>query len=330
MNKEMKENIIRLKRSGIGYKAISRETEININTVKSICRRSGLFRDNPEHRALFTIPEPKYSTELATIKPLPPQQVITGHKQTDAYLWVLEVIKLNEPAHLEAAQAALEKLTITPKEAQDRYTRYLQSNGVDGFNIVFGTMMMDNPQHFIERAREQAARAAEVRGVFGSYEAIYDKLTVPEQLLEDALGWLYNDSYGWTEEEKRQGRIEGKRVIEVMELREKKCFEIITDVLPAPFTLSDVVREFQYWEWVYRMRDAAKKEIAPNELSGDGGLVSDRESWLDKQLEIIRPVSRDEALNVLRWYLRSERHQGFMDADSDAVYLNLIGAHNAE
>ncbi|EFT1362495.1 hypothetical protein HV895_005197, partial [Salmonella enterica] len=239
-------------------------------------------------------------------------------------------IKLNEPAHLEAAQAALEKLTITPKEAQDRYTRYLQSNGVDGFNIVFGTMMMDNPQHFIERAREQAARAAEVRGVFGSYEAIYDKLTVPEQLLEDALGWLYNDSYGWTEEEKRQGRIEGKRVIEVMELREKKCFEIITDVLPAPFTLSDVVREFQYWEWVYRMRDAAKKEIAPNELSGDGGLVSDRESWLDKQLEIIRPVSRDEALNVLRWYLRSERHQGFMDADSDAVYLNLIGAHNAE
>ncbi|ENP8790689.1 hypothetical protein ACENR1_004481, partial [Salmonella enterica] len=149
MNKEMKENIIRLKRSGMGYKAISRETEININTVKSICRRSGLFRDNPEHRALFTIPEPKYSTELATIKPLPPQQVITGHKQTDAYLWVLEVIKLNEPAHLEAAQAALEKLTITPKEAQDRYTRYLQSNGVDGFNIVFGTMMMDNPQHFI-------------------------------------------------------------------------------------------------------------------------------------------------------------------------------------
>ncbi|EMZ3833472.1 hypothetical protein ABDJ74_004822 [Salmonella enterica] len=255
---------------------------------------------------------------------------IEALKQTDAYLWVLEVIKLNEPAHLEAAQAALEKLTITPKEAQDRYTRYLQSNGVDGFNIVFGTMMMDNPQHFIERAREQAARAAEVRGVFGSYEAIYDKLTVPEQLLEDALGWLYNDSYGWTEEEKRQGRIEGKRVTEVMELREKKSFEIITDVLPAPFTLSDVVREFQYWEWVYRMRDAAKKEIAPNELSGDGGLVSDRESWLDKQLEIIRPVSRDEALNVLRWYLQSERHQGFMDADSDAVYLNLIGAHNTE
>ncbi|EDM7409395.1 hypothetical protein LCE91_004083 [Salmonella enterica] len=200
-------------------------------------------------------------------------------------------------------------------------------------NVSWSNIMAcshDNPQHFIERAREQAARAAEVRGVFGSYEAIYDKLTVPEQLLEDALGWLYNDSYGWTEEEKRQGRIEGKRVIEVMELREKKCFEIITDVLPAPFTLSDVVREFQYWEWVYRMRDAAKKEIAPNELSGDGGLVSDRESWLDKQLEIIRPVSRDEALNVLRWYLRSERHQGFMDADSDAVYLNLIGAHNAE
>lgn len=330
MNKDIKEQILSLKRIGRGYKTISRETGVNLNTVKSLCRRSGLFRDNPEHQELFTIPEPKYSTELATIKPLPPQRVITGHKQTDAYLWVLEVIKLNEPAHFEAAQAALEKLTITPKEAQDRYTRYLQSNGVDGFNIVFGTLMMDNPQHFIEQAREQAARAAEVRGVFGSYEAIYDELTVPEQLLEDALGWLYSDSYGWTEEEKRRGRIEGERVTEVMELREKKSFELITEVLPAPYTLSDVVREFQYWEWVYWMRDAAKKELAPDELSGDGGPVSDRESWLDKQLEIIRPVSRDEALNVLKWYLQSEGHQGFMNADSDAVYLNLIGAHNAE
>jgi hypothetical protein len=37
------------------------------------------------------------------IKPLPLQKVITGHKQTDAYLWVLEVIQLNEPAHLAAA-----------------------------------------------------------------------------------------------------------------------------------------------------------------------------------------------------------------------------------
>ncbi|EMK7453690.1 helix-turn-helix domain-containing protein, partial [Escherichia coli] len=48
--------------------------------------------DNNEHKALFTIPTAAYSSALANIKPLPEQRRITGHKQTDAYLWVLEVI----------------------------------------------------------------------------------------------------------------------------------------------------------------------------------------------------------------------------------------------
>lgn len=68
---------------------------------------------NPVHQKLFTIPEPTYSTEVAVTKPLPPQRVITGHKQTDAYLWVLEVIRLNEPSHLQAAEDALQKLKIS-------------------------------------------------------------------------------------------------------------------------------------------------------------------------------------------------------------------------
>ncbi|WP_431355459.1 hypothetical protein [Dryocola clanedunensis] len=330
MKDEDKENILRLKREGMGYKSISRATGVNINTVKSLCRRSGLFRDNPEHRVLFTIPEPKYSRELATVKPLPPQRAITGHKQTDAYLWVLEVIKLDEPAHLEAAQAALEKLTISPKDAQKRYTRYLQDNGVDSFNIMFGTMSMDDPQHYIKNAREQAARAAEVRAVFGSYEAIYHELTPPEQMLEDALGWIFDDSYGWTEEEKQRGSIHGERVMEMYDLRTNKALDSMENVLPEPYTLSDVVREFQYWDWVYCMRSTARKEIDPGAYGDDGGAVSERESWLDKKLETIRPVSREEALEVLKWYLQSERHQGCMDADSDGVYLNLIGFHDAK
>ncbi|MGQ1886219.1 hypothetical protein [Serratia marcescens] len=104
-------------------------TGLNLNTVKSACRRSGLFEDNPEHAALFVIPAASHSTIIGTIKPLPPQRVITGHKQTDAYLWVIEVIKTGEPSHIAAAEAALQKLTIKPKEAQDRYTDYLMVQG---------------------------------------------------------------------------------------------------------------------------------------------------------------------------------------------------------
>ena len=100
---EQKAEIARLKRSGVGYRTIASKMGFRPSTVSSFCQRSGLFADNPAHRALFTIPEPFFSSVPALIKPLPLQKVITGHKQTDAYLWVLEVIQLNEPAHLAAA-----------------------------------------------------------------------------------------------------------------------------------------------------------------------------------------------------------------------------------
>ncbi|WP_454744198.1 hypothetical protein [Citrobacter freundii] len=328
MNKDIKEQILSLKRSGRGYKTISRETGVNLNTVKSICRRSGLFRDNPEHRALFTIPETKYSTELATIKPLPPQRVITGHKQTDAYLWVLEVIKTGEPVHIAAAEAALEKLTITPKEAQERYTRYLQHSGA-GWTSVFSTMWLDNPQHFISSAKSQRDKAAKVRGAFGSYDAAMEP-TKPERLMMAAYGEIYGEGlYGWTEEEKAQGRIKGDRIFEAWDAR-KAVSKGFRDVLPEPYTLSDVVREYLYWAWLVDMRSAAIKEIDPDGYGDDYPEISDREDYLDKLLETISPRNQQEALEVLKWYLQSERHQGCMDADSDGVYLNLIGAHNAE
>ncbi|CUR85150.1 hypothetical protein JQ098_004142 [Salmonella enterica subsp. enterica serovar Typhimurium] len=304
MNKEMKENIIRLKRSGMGYKAISRETEININTVKSICRRSGLFCDNPEHRALFTIPEPKYSTELATIKPLPPQQVITGHKQTDAYLWVLEVIKTGEPAHIAAAETALSRLMITPKEAQERYTRYLQQNGA-GWTSVFSTMWLDNPQHFISKARLQWEKAARVRGAFGSHEAVFEP--VPAECLIESRYGSYREIY-------------------CDYMQEGDGEFIYTDVLPAPYTLSDVVREYQYWDWLSQMRVAAHRELYPEDNPWENSHLWHRENWLEKQLENIRPVSRGEALDVLKWYLESENFAD-MGRRQDGVYLNLIGSH---
>ncbi|EHL93890.1 hypothetical protein HMPREF1024_01272 [Klebsiella sp. 4_1_44FAA] len=100
---EQKAEIVRLKRSGVGYRTIASKMGFRPSTVSSFCQRSGLFADNPAHRALFTIPEPFFSSVPALIKPLPLQKVITGHKQTDAYLWGLEVIQLNEPAHLAAA-----------------------------------------------------------------------------------------------------------------------------------------------------------------------------------------------------------------------------------
>ncbi|WP_269933924.1 hypothetical protein [Serratia liquefaciens] len=302
--KDQKAEILRLKREGKGYKTISRLTGVNLNTVKTTCRRSGLFRDNPEHRVLFTIPERKYSTVVAIPKPLPPQRTITGDKQTDAYLWVLEVIKTGEPAHIAAAEDALKKLTITPKQAQENYTRHLQAQGA-GWTSVFSTMWMDNPQHYIDQAKAQYEKAGAVRGVFGSLEAVF-KPAEAERRIEDVYG-VYQEIYC---DYMANGPGEFA----------------FTDVLPEPYTLSDVVREIQYWDWLSSMRNGAFRELYPDEYPNENGHLWDREQYLDHLLETIRPLTRIEALDVLKWYLKYPRYQD-MNADSDGVYLNLIGMH---
>ncbi|MBU3893064.1 hypothetical protein KH388_10145 [Serratia rubidaea] len=323
--KDQKAEILRLKQEGKGYKTISRLTGVNLNTVKTTCRRSGLFRDNPEHRVLFTIPERKYSTAVAVPKPLPPQRTITGDKQTDAYLWVLEVIKTGEPAHIAAAEEALKKLTITPKLAQENYTLYLQAQGA-GWTSVFSTMWMDSPQHYIDQAKAQYEKACAVRGVFGSYEAVMEPTEAERRMLAE-YGDVYDDEcYGWSDEERQQGSISGNRVLEAWDER-RAASKGFADILPTPYTLSDVVREFEYWSWLCSMRSAARKEIDPAGYDDGDGPIADREDWLDKQLEVLRPRDQREALAVLKWYLQSERHQGSYDADSDTVYLNLIGVH---
>lgn len=324
VNSEQRAEVIRLKQNGSGYKRIAAQMGINLSTVKSICQRSGLFQDNPEHVALFCIPGMQHSNVPAIPKPLPPQRKITGHKQTDAYLWVLEVISTGEPAHIAAAEEALKKLTITPKEAQERYAQYLQAQGA-GWTAVFSTFLMDNPQHHINKAKAQRESATAVRATFGSYEAAMEQ-TAAERLMTAAYGEIYEEElYGWTEEEKARGIIVGDRLFETLDAR-KAASKGFRDALPEPYTLSDVVREFLYWQWLLEMRSAARKETDPDGYDYDYPEISDRENYLEQLLETIRPRHQQEALEVLKWYLDFDRFQD-MGADSDGVYLNLIGAH---
>lgn len=317
---EQKAEIIRLKRRGLGYGRISGELDIKTTTVRAVCKRSGLFDDNPAHAALFTIPEPVRSCELATVKPLPQQRVVTGHKQTDAYLWVLEVIRLNEPAHLAAAEEALQKLTIKPKDAEKRYRDWLVLNGTDLLNVAFSTLFMDNPQHFRSRARSNIDSASQVRAHYGSYDAAMEP--VAAELLIDQSALLVGDCYGMTEEESAEGAIYGiDRHLEVEDAR-MVAQDGFSDVLPDPHTLSDVVREFEYWDWLYRMRNTASKELGDQYGADQRQEVSDREDWLDGRLATIRPRHQREAVDVLKWLLQSERHEG--RDEMDTILLNLV------
>ncbi|KHN91532.1 helix-turn-helix domain containing protein [Pectobacterium actinidiae] len=317
---EQKAEIIRLKRGGMGYRTIATHMGMKHPTVRSVCQRSGLFADNPAHRAMFSIPELRYSTALATVKPLPPQRVITGYRQTDAYLWVLEVIKLDEPAHLPAAEIALQKLTITPKEAEKRYRNWMVSQGQELFIAAFSTIGMDNPQRCIENARKAIDTASQVRAYYGSYEAAMEP-TEPERLIEQS-GLLVDKHYGMTPDEVTSGELKGLRCVDVADAR-SVAHRGFCDVLPEPHTLSDVVREFEYWRWLYAMRNAASKELGDTSYEHNP-CVCDREDWLSGNLATISPIHQQEALAVLKWFLKCDRHQD-RGGDNDAVYLNLLG-----
>jgi len=279
--------------------------------------------DNNEHKALFTIPTAAHSSALANIKPLPEQRRITGHKQTDAYLWVLEVIRLNEPAHLDAAEAALEKIKISPKEAEERYSRYLLANGGDPFQVAFGTIGMDNPARAIENARENIKKAADVRATFGSYEAVMEDVEA-ERVIKSSAKFINDYEWGWTPEEIEVGHIDGGRMFEIDEQR-RDYVDGYRDVLPEPHTLSDVVREFVYWDWLYSLRNAAGKELGYEfGYSEHHNSVYDREHYLEKLMTTLKPITRAEAVEVCSWFLASGKDE-YMEDNGAAVILNLVG-----
>ncbi len=279
--------------------------------------------DNNEHKALFTIPTAAHSSALANIKPLPEQRKITGHKQTDAYLWVLEVIRLNEPAHLDAAEAALEKLKISPKEAEKYYSRFMLANGADPFQLAFGTIGMDNPAQAIKNAREDIQKAASVRATFGSYEAAMEDVEA-ERVIKSSAKFIDDYQWGWTAKEKKTGSIDSSRMNEIDDQR-RAYVDGYRNVLPDPRTLSDVVREFVYWDWLYSVRNSAGKELGYKfGYSEHHESVYDRERYLEKLLTTIKPATRVEAVAACRWFLASEKAQ-YMENHGAAVILNLVG-----
>lgn len=278
--------------------------------------------DNIEHKALFTIPAAVHSTTLANIKLLPAQRKITGHKQTDAYLWVLEVIRLNEPAHLDAAEEALQKLTIKPKDAEKRYRDWLMMNGADPFQVAFGTIGMDNPANAIKAARENIKKAAGVRATFGNYETAMEDVEA-ERVIKSSTRFIEDYYWGWSAAEKKAQIIDGSRSNEIDDQR-REWVAGYRDVLPEPHTLSDVVREFIYWDWLYGVRQTASKELGHEFGPDHYESVTDRERYLEELLTTIRPVTRAEAVEVCRWFLDSGKGEYLKDDGADVI-LNLVG-----
>lgn len=182
---------------------------------------------------------------------------------------------------------------------------------------------MNNPANAIKSARENIKKASEVRATFGSYESAMEDVEA-ERVIKSSAKFIDDYDWGWTTEELEAGHIDGGRMFEIDEQR-RVMVDGYRDVLPEPHTLSDVVREFIYWDWLYQVRHTAGRELGHGYgYSEHHKSVCDRERYLEKLLATIKPLSRAEAVEVCRWFLASGKDE-YMEDKGAAVILNLVG-----
>jgi hypothetical protein len=282
---------------------VARLTGLPIGTVKTICSRSGQFRDNLIHRTFFTLPPIRESESTALSVPeLPPQQIVTGDTEVDAILWLQQVVSTGQPALIEKAMQARKRIKTPIKELEKRYSDFLMSKAKspgDAFGIAFATIGFGELDEKAEHAVRCNTLAHEALARFGSETWVFTNTPAEDFIVAALAGIRYEGKCGFPELT--------PKVIE--------AFRTHPDYLPH--TLSDCLHEFAYWRDLYQLRHAVSNN------AGDGL----HEEWVRRDflfllLSQIRARSKDEALAVLHWMHEDEA----MDRDgADDVLRNLVG-----
>lgn len=297
LSSEARQQVLDLRRCH-SLREVAEQTGLAIGTVKTICSRSGAFRDNPEHRALFSLPPIQASTSTALEVPsLPPQEAVTGDRELDAVLWLRAVIQTGQTALIEKAMLAAKRIKTPLPELKKRYRNHLVSKNPGDFMALIEATDFDNLEGLAKSAVTKLAKQKEATARFG--DALFAD-TPAEQFCIEALAGL------------KRGRTLEFDVQEV-EARFKARPELL------PNTLSDCLHELAYWSALYWLRNAF--ESTDNALEATA-----RSCFVFRSLARIRARTKDEAIAVFRYLADDERMD---DNEAEAILLNLIGDTSA-
>jgi hypothetical protein len=272
-------------------------TGLPLGTVKTIISRSGAFRDNEAHRALFTLPPIKASAEtLPRVPELPPQQRVTGDKEVDAVLWLRSIIKTGNAAHIETALEAAKRIKTPLDDLEKRYTRLLSDADPGNWTAVFKTIGFANLEGLARSAIADHHTRVEGRARFGD-RAMYE--TDAEVFCAEVLDGAKAGQRGSIDEADIAAR-----------------FKARPDLMPH--TLADCLYELDYWHELYRLRSA----FCDSSIDAEGSQEAcAREHFVFGLLAEIRPRHRDEAKAVLRYLIAGDRRDM---ADAEGILENLI------
>lgn len=294
-----REQVLELRRTHT-LSQVAKMTGLPLGTVKTWCARSGAFKDNPRHRALFTLPAIRTSqTTALSVPELPPQTEVTGDKEVDAVLWLREVIKTGQETLIEKAMEAAKRMKTPLKDLEKRYLDHLTARNPSNWMVVFQTLGFADLQGLAKGSTTRATTQHEALSRFGSTESLFAN-TPAEQFTIGALQGLKPDP-------KNHHSLNESKV----DTRFNACAEQL------PHTLSDCLVELAFWHDLYRLRNAVDR------AAGDSlPEAYARERFAVRSLGRIRPQTKQEAVAVFRYLADSDRMD---DSDTEGILLNLIG-----
>lgn len=293
----IRQQVLDLRRSH-SLRQVAELTGLPLGTVKTICSRSGAFRDNVNHRAMFSLPPRRESTEtLPAVPELPPQRCVTGDQEVDAVLWLRQVIGTGQAALIEKAMQAATKIKAPLDQLEKRYRDWLTKTNPGSLFAALSSFDFADLEGLAKQSVAKAARQHEARSRFG--DDLFAE-TPAETFCITALQGLKpsrSGFFGDTEADQRFMKHPGL----------------------APNTLTDALFEIAYWDDLYSLRNAVDRDLSEGPPEAYA-----RRCFAFRMLGRIRPRSKEEALTVLRWMMEDKQNR-FDQNESDAVLLNLIG-----
>lgn len=297
VSSETRQRVIELRRRH-SLREVAEETGLPLGTVKTMCSRSGAFRDNEKHRALFSLPPIRESKQtMPAVPKLPPQRTVTGDKEVDAVLWLREVISTGQAALIDKATEGAKKIKTPLNELEERYTKHLASANPGNPFATFASINFGDLEGHAKKSIKKAASQHEAHSRFG--DALFED-TEAERFCIVALADVKPDKFGTISDD-----IAAER------------FQAHPELLPH--TLSDCLYELAYWSDLHRLRYSVAG------AGSDGpGEAYERRCFVFRCLAEIRPRSKHEALAVLQWMLADRQNNAGNDDENDAILLNLI------
>ncbi|WP_454838332.1 hypothetical protein [Pseudomonas mohnii] len=293
---EQRRQVLELRRRH-SLREVAEATGLPLGTVKTLVSRSGAFRDNDQHRALFTLPPITVSSEtLPSVPKLPPQEVVTGDKEVDAVLWLRSIINTGQAALIERATEAAKNIKTPLDVLEKRYRDHLAATNPGNVFAALSSFGFADLESLASRSIEQHRLRLEGVARFGG--ALMDDTEAEAFCIEALRGLEANNQLGDFD----KGAVAA-------------CFNAHPELLPH--TLTDCLYELDYWNHLYRLRHAVDRDAS------DGPPDASARDWfVFGLLAEIRPRDKTEALAVFRYLVASDRDDM---AESEAILCNLIG-----